>query len=248
MHNIFLCLEATCSYRKERTMRTRSCLHRSFVLLLTVENHMENTGQDKGDDRPEQRITTHFRRHELFPEDVSVKSMLIGNYKILNQRGKITAEEEVPSPQFIPSATISERLLNQASVGSSPSKETVTNLYNAHHQVFISELDWLRKIQESNISISDEDNFHMALDGAASSALPAGPPGALGDCWWTVSPLALLMRSSNPALQESYKKGVRHQANNQLNFEFLFATVPELCISQYVSISRACGDNVVIYH
>ena len=78
---------------------------------------------------------------ELFLEEAPVKSILVGNYKNLNQKGKITSEEKAPSQQFIIDTPIFEHLLNQASVGKrlsfQSSMESVTNLYHGHGHAWL---------------------------------------------------------------------------------------------------------------
>lgn len=123
--------------------------------------------------------------------------------QILHRWEKITAEEKAPSQTFGTWGTTPEHLLNQASVDkrlsypSSPSKETVTNLYNAQDQVLISELDWLGKKSESNMTIWDDDNLYLALGGAPLPTLLTAPLGAPGGSKWTCSSsVALNMHSS----------------------------------------------------
>lgn len=118
-----------------------SCLHRNFVLLVTVEKQMRCRGWVKG---PSNKHRGHIRkRQKLFLETVALRSGLCGNYKILNPKrkncwGKLDA------------------LLNQVSVVKILLHPSLPNKHYPPSSVcmwsaFLSKLDW-KGSRESNPS------------------------------------------------------------------------------------------------
>lgn len=143
-----LSTETTCNYRRENTMRIRSCcgpFAQVFVHLVTAEIQVGKTGEAKRTQQ-EQSKPPQAKRHELFLEDMSPKFIFLGCDKIIFLGGKIAARKRTHyctvcswCCQFVnslwnPVSSVGNRL----PLHILPPKEIVCIIQDAHAQFSIS--------------------------------------------------------------------------------------------------------------